>query len=141
MLLVRQGLPRRPDLKGVFLAKRQRRGDVSMRNAVVPGEMVLVPEGPEKAEHHRATGKQISERTPLQLAVFGEVAVEPHHVKPAKLHSRRGAAEDGEDREIESVEENKRRAIDSRIHAREIEVAAERAEQAKKADIGQRKEN
>ena len=141
MLLVRQGLPRRPDLKRVFLAKRQRRGDVSMRNAVVPGEMILVPECPEKTEHQRAAREQIGKRAPLQLAVFGQLAIEAHDVKPAKLHSRRGAPEDGEDREIKSIEENKRRAIDSRIHAREIEVAAERAEQTQKADIGERKEN
>src|SRR5271156_1668252 len=69
------------------------------------------------------------------------MAIEPHHVKPSKLHSRRGSAENSENREVKRIEERKCRGINHRIHARKVEMSAQRAEKPQKPDVNQRQEN
>lgn len=111
-----------------------------MADAVLPGEVVLIPERPEKTQHHSGTGKQVAETAPEQLAGIGKAAVEANDGDTAKLHAGSGASERGEQKEILRVEKVERGEIDDGVHFGEDDFATERAEQAEEGAVGEREE-
>ena len=76
------------------------RSDVGLRDAVLPGEMIFVPQGPEKSEQQRGSRKQVSEAAPQELARVGRLPSSRTMVRPTELHSRRGSRERGEQEKV-----------------------------------------
>ena len=59
-------------------------------------------------------------------------------VSAAKLHAGRGSRESGEQEKILRVEKIERGEIDDGVHFFQHDLAAQRAEQAEKAGVGER---
>src|SRR4029077_18954962 len=111
MSLMGEGVAGGADVEGVRVDDGRGGGDVGLRDAVLPGEMVLVPEGPEVAEHHRCAGEHVAEAAPQELARVGERAVEADDGEAAKLHSRSGSRKSGEQEKILRIEQVEGSAI------------------------------
>jgi hypothetical protein len=107
-------------------------GDVGLRDAVLPGETVLVPEGPEVTEHHRRAREHVAEAAPKELARVGQRAVEAYDGQAAKLHSGRGSRKRGEQEEILRIEQVERSYTDDGVHFFEHDLAAERVDERMK---------
>ena len=108
-------------------------GDVGLGDAVLPGEMILVPEGPQVAEHESGAGEEVAETAPEELARVGECSVETDDGEIAKLHSGSGARKSGEEEKILRVEQEKRGEINDGVHFFENDLAAERTEKAEES--------
>src|ERR1700719_241962 len=65
-------------------------GDARLRNAIVPGELILIPQGPKEAKHHGSRGNEITEASPQQLLRRWIEAIETDNAKSAERHSGRG---------------------------------------------------
>jgi len=116
-------------------------GDVGLRNAVVPGEAIVVPERPEVAEHQSGAGEQVAEAAPEELARLGEGAVEADNGEAAEHHAGSGAGERGEEEKILRIEQIKGGEVNDAVHFVERDVAAERAEEAEETGVGEREED
>ena len=138
MSLMGEGVAGGADVEGVRVDDGRGGGDVGLRDAVLPGEMVLVPEGPEVAEHHRCAGEHVAEAAPQELARVGERAVEADDGEAAKLHSRSGSRKSGEQEKILRIEQVKGSEIDDGVHFFEDDLAAQRAEEAEESGGGER---
>jgi hypothetical protein len=115
-------------------------GDVGLGDAVVPCEMVLVPEGPEVAEDYGCAGEDVAEAAPEELAGVGQAAVEADNGEAAELHAGRGTGKRGEQEKILRVKEECDGAVNDGVHLIEEHFAAERAEEAEKTGAGQAEE-
>src|ERR1700674_2553416 len=104
------------------------RSDVGLRNAILPGEVVLVPERPQEAERECCAGKQIAEAAPQELASVGQAAIEANDGKAAKLHSGRRAGERGEQEEILRVEQIEDGKVHDGVYLLDRQLPAERTE-------------
>src|SRR5713226_7340922 len=64
LLLCRQALRFRNDSGRPLLDEELRMRDVSLRDAIVPGEVIFVPQRPQEAQQQRATRDQVAETPP-----------------------------------------------------------------------------
>src|SRR5713101_4010290 len=64
MSLMGEGVVGGADVERVRVHDGRGGGDVGLRDAVLPGEMVLVPERPEVAEHQGCAGEHVAEAAP-----------------------------------------------------------------------------
>src|SRR5713101_6894099 len=64
MSLMGEGVVGGGDVEGVRVHDGRGGGDIGLRDAVLPCEMVLVPERPEVAEHQRCAGEHVAEAAP-----------------------------------------------------------------------------
>lgn len=130
-----------PDFEWIGVGDGGCGGDVGLRDAILPGEMVFVPERPEIAEHQRCAGEQVAEATPEELARVWERAVEADDGEASKLHAGRGSGKSGEEEKILRVEQVEADEIDDAVRFLEGELPAEGAEEAEESGVGEREKN
>src|SRR5262245_41694989 len=108
-----------------------------MRNAVVPGQRVFIPPGPEESQKHSAGGNHVAEAAQQHLARRGRFTGEARNLQAAEHHAWRGTTEDGEESEILQIDDGERRTVDLRAQLAQRELAAERAEQRQEATVSE----
>ncbi len=108
-------------------------GDVGVGNAILPSEVIFVPERPKEAEEQRCTGKEISETAPSQLARFRKAAVHSNHRKAIELHPKGCAGEEREQAKVEEINQEKNGTIDCEIDFKEFELSPQGTEHQEKA--------
>ena len=133
MSFMREGAVGGADVEGVRVRDGRCGGDVGLRDAVLPGEMVLIPERPKVAEHQCRAGEQVAEAAPQELARVGQSAVEADDGQAAKLHARCGSRKSGEEEKILRVEQVERSEIDDGVHFFEDDLPAQRAEESQES--------
>ena len=98
----------------------------------MPGEMAFVPKGPQKTEQERPAGKEITECTPEELGVFGEIAVEGHDRKAARGHAGSRARKKSEERKVKRINKKKDERVDANVSFSEGELSTQRTEHGEK---------
>src|ERR1700730_4243202 len=126
---VGEGVMGGADVEGVRIHEAGGSGDVALRDAVLPGEVILVPQSPEEAEHQRGGGEQVAKASPQKLARIRECAVEADDGQAAKLHSRSGPSECDEQEKVLRVQQVERGETDDGVHFFEQDLAAERMDE------------
>src|SRR5690349_4129959 len=115
--------------------------EISAGHAVVPGKGVFVPTGPQKTEKKGAGRQQVADAPPQHLPRLRRVTIEAGDLQSSRHHAGSCAAENGEQREILQVNDGEGGGINGGAELADGELAAERAEQHKKATIGKQQTN
>src|SRR5215470_1085535 len=126
-------------MRKVALDEGFNRRQIRVRHSVVPGQSVLVPKNPEKAQKACAGRKQVADRAQHILTRRRKITAEARHLQSANHHSWRATPENGEQPEVLKVHESEREKADSSAQFVECKVPAEGAEQSEKPAVGERK--
>lgn len=103
-----------------------------MGNAILPGEVIFVPERPKKTEEQGCAGKKISETAPSQLARLRKTTVHSNHRKAIELHPKGCAGEEREEAKVEEVNQKENGTIDGEIDFEEFELPTQGTEHQQK---------
>lgn len=104
-----------------------------MGDAILPSEVIVVPEGPKKTKEDCAARKEISEAAPSQLACIGKSTIHSHDRKPVQLHPNGCAGEESEEAYVEEVNKAQDGSINYEIDFEKFKLAAQRAEHDKES--------
>src|SRR5579862_4056903 len=93
------------------------RGDVGAGDAVVPAQVIFIPERPQKSHEGCAAGDDVTEAAPHQLARLRRRAVKTYQPQPGKNHAWGGAAHHGEQGEILRIKQRENSAENNSIES------------------------
>src|SRR5579863_2045547 len=99
-----------------------RRAQVRAGEAIVPGEGVFVPPGPEESEKESAGGEDVPGAAEEHLPGCWGIAVKGSDLEAAKDHAGSGAAKDGEQGEILQVNDGEGKSVDGGAEFTESEL-------------------
>jgi hypothetical protein len=125
----------------VEIGDGDRCGDIGLRDAVLPGEAVFVPQRPDETEQQSGGGKHVAEAAPEELAGIGQAAVEADDGEAAELHAGSGAGEHGEKRHVEAIEKIGGDGINGYVGLGNSDFAAERTEKAEESGASESQED
>src|ERR1700687_2080962 len=91
-----------------------RKAEIRAGDAVMPGQGVFVPHGPEKAQEQRARGKNVTGAALKQLPRRRRLAGKTDNLQAPKHHPRSGAAKDSKQSEILKVNDRESSDTNSR---------------------------
>src|SRR5271154_685262 len=113
---MREGMPARRYFERIAIRHRCRGRQVGLRDAVLPCESVLIPKRPEKSEHQRRPGKQISEASPQKLPSVRKRAIEADDRQASQLHAGSRPRKSGKQEKVLCIEQEKSRRKDDGIN-------------------------
>ena len=114
------------------------RTEICTRDAVVPSEFVFVPLDPQKAEEESAGREHVAGGAEKELTWGRLFAGKIDDTETAQHHAGRGAAKNGEQREVLEIDDGEGDGIDGGIELAESEVSAERAEEGEESAAGEK---
>src|ERR1700722_304251 len=88
------------NLLRILLHQRHRAGDVSLRDAILPGKLVSFPQRPYEPQHQRSPRQQVTEAAPQKLTSIGRRPVQTHRRKTQQLHPGSSLRASSEERKI-----------------------------------------
>src|ERR1700722_8830386 len=88
------------NLQRILLNQRHRAGNVSLRDAILPGKMIFVPQRPHETQHQRGPRQQVTEAAPQKLPSIGRRPVQAHRRKTEQLHPGSSLRASSEQRKI-----------------------------------------
>jgi hypothetical protein len=112
--------------------------EIRSGDAVVPGEFVFVPLDPQKAEEESAGREHVAGGAEKELTRGRLFAGKIDDTETAQHHAGRGAAKNGEQREVLEIDDGEGDGIDGGIELAESEVSAERAEEGEESTAGEK---
>src|SRR5580704_13997710 len=80
------------DVGGLYVGERWRRAKISVRQTIVPGQGIFVPQGPQKTHEKSASRKHVTDAAPQHLARRRSFAGKADDMQAAKHHPRSCAA-------------------------------------------------
>ena len=93
---------------------RLRGTEIGAGKAVMPGECIFVPQGPEKSQETRPGGQEIADAAKQHLSRSGLVPGLTHDLQAAAHHSRRRSTKHREERKILQIHDGERCDADRR---------------------------
>src|ERR1700722_3749583 len=137
----RETAPPCRNLQRILLHQRHRAGDVSLRNAILPGKVIFVPQRPHETQHQRSPRQQVTEAAPQQLPSIGRGPVQTHRRKTEQLHPGGSLSASREERKIERIKKKKRGEIHHSIRLLHHHLPAQRPEQPEKPGVREPQED
>src|ERR1700756_2147086 len=110
-----------------------------MRQAIVPGESVLVPPGPEESEEESSSGNDVAGAAQQHLARCRRITGEAGHLEPAKHHAWRCAAKNREECEVLQIDDGEGHSVDRCAELAESELPTQRTEKSKETAVREEK--
>src|SRR5580700_10853316 len=84
------------DVGGLYVGERWSRAKIGVRQTIVPGQGIFIPQGPQKTHEKSASRKHVTHAAPQRLPRRRSFAGKADDVQTAKHHAGSCAAENRE---------------------------------------------
>src|SRR5579862_6331663 len=109
--------------------------DARLRNAIMPGKLILVPKHPEETERQGSRRDQISQTSPHQLPRRRIESIQTGHPKTAQHHSGCRLGEVRKQGHVLDIQKAQDRHRDQQVEPADAETAAKGAKDHQKAAV------